>query len=228
MKKIAIFDIDGTIFRSSLLIEITEALIEAGLFKSSAKKYYSKQHKNWLNRKDSYEKYIDRVVRAFELNIKGVKYNDFIKISKKVIAAKRSQTYQYTRDLIQELKKKDYFLLAISNSPKIIVDEFCKRMGFNKAYGRMYEVNEKGIFTGAIMHREMISNKAKVLQRVIEKEKLTIKNSIAVGDTESDIPMFKVVSKPICFNPNKKLYRVAKKNQWKVIIERKDVFYEVI
>lgn len=228
MKKIAIFDVDGTIFRSSLLIEITEALIEAGLFKSSAKKYYSKQHKNWLNRKDSYEKYIDKVVRAFELNIKGVKYNDFTRISKKVIAAKRNQTYQYTRDLIRELKKKDYFLLAISNSPKLIVDEFCKRMGFNKAYGRMYEVDAKGIFTGAIMHREIISNKAKVLQRVMEKEKLTIKNSIAVGDTESDIPMFKIVSKPICFNPNKKLYRVAKKNRWKVIIERKDVFYEVI
>ena len=51
----------------------------------------------------------------------------------------------------------------------------------------MYEVNEKGIFTGKIMLREMISDKAKVLQRAIEKENLTIEDSIAVGDTESDI-----------------------------------------
>ena len=68
MKKVAIFDIDGTIFRSSLLIEITEALIDAGMFKKSAKKYYAKQHQNWINRKDSYDKYIDKVVKAFEIN----------------------------------------------------------------------------------------------------------------------------------------------------------------
>jgi len=227
MKKVAIFDIDGTIFRSSLLIEIMEALIDAGMFKKSTKKYYAKQYQNWINRKDSYEKYIDRVVRAFEINIKGVKYKDFLKISKKVIAVKQDRTYQYTRNLIKELKKKNYFLLAISNSPKVIVDDFCKQLGFNKAYGRMYEIDEKGIFTGKIMFREMISDKAKVLQRAIEKENLTIKNSIAVGDTESDISMFKMVEKVICFNPNKKLFGVAKKHGWKVIVERKDMFYEI-
>ena len=30
MKKVAIFDIDGTVFRSSLLIELTDALIQEG------------------------------------------------------------------------------------------------------------------------------------------------------------------------------------------------------
>ena len=227
MKKVAIFDIDGTIFRSSLLIEITEELILAGIFKSSARKYYAKQYQNWLDRKDSYEKYIDGVVRAFEANIKGVKYKDFLKISKKVLAAKKERTYKYTRDLVKELKKKNYYLLAISNSPEVLVGNFCKQLGFNKAYGRIYEVDKKGIFTGEIMHREIISDKAKVLQRVIEKENLTIKDSVAVGDTEPDIRMFKMVDKPICFNPNKNLYTVAKKHGWKVIVERKDMFYEI-
>jgi len=32
MKKLAIFDIDGTIFRSSLTIELLESLIEEGVF----------------------------------------------------------------------------------------------------------------------------------------------------------------------------------------------------
>ena len=31
-RTVAVFDIDGTLFRSSLLIEITEALIQAKLF----------------------------------------------------------------------------------------------------------------------------------------------------------------------------------------------------
>jgi len=227
MKKVAIFDIDGTIFRSSLLIEITEALIAEGIFKPSIKKHYSKHHKDWLNRHGSYEKYIDGVVEAFDANIKGKKYEDFMKISKRVVAIKQDQTYKYTRDLIRQLKKKKYFLLAISNSPKMIVDDFCKQLGFDKAYGRMREINEKKIFTGRLMHEDIINNKAKVLQRVMEKEKLTIKGSIAVGDTESDIPLFKMVDNPICFNPNKKLYNAAKKQGWKIIVERKDMVYEI-
>ncbi len=227
MKKVAIFDIDGTIFRSSLLIEITEALIDAGIFKPSIKKYYAEHYQNWLDRKGSYEKYIDGVVRAFENNIKGVKYEDFLKISKKVLAAKQERTYQYTRDLIKQLQKKNYYLLAISNSPEVIVSNFCKQLGFDKAYGRIYEVNEKGIFTGKILHEKIISDKAKVLQRAVGKENLTIEGSVAVGDTESDIPMFKLVDRPICFNPNRRLHAAAKKYGWKMVVERKDMFYEI-
>ncbi|MFA5777069.1 MAG: HAD family phosphatase [Parcubacteria group bacterium] len=227
MKKVAIFDIDGTIFRSSLLIEITEALIDAGALKPSLRKYYAKHRQNWLDRKGSYEKYIGGVVEAFENNIKGVKYKDFLRISQKVLAIKQDRTYQYTRDLIGKLKKKNYYLLAISNSPEVIVGNFCKQLGFNKAYGRIYEVNEKGIFTGKILHEKIIGDKAKVIKRAIEKENLTIVGSIAVGDTESDIPMFKMVDSPICFNPNKRLYSAAKKYGWKMIVERKDMFYEI-
>ncbi|GAI32477.1 unnamed protein product, partial [marine sediment metagenome] len=34
---------------------------------------------------------------------------------------------------------------------------------------------------------------------------------VGVGDTESDIAFLKMVEKPICFNPNKKLYQYAKR-----------------
>jgi HAD superfamily hydrolase (TIGR01490 family) len=227
MKKVAIFDIDGTIFRSSLLIEITEALIESGAFKATVKKVYAKAHQNWLNRKDTYDKYIWAVIKAFEGNIKGVDYKDFMKISKKIIDAKKDQTYQYTRDLVKELQGNGYFLLAISNSPKVLVDVFASQLGFDKSYGRMYEVDEKGKFTGKTLHSEIIGDKSKILQSALEKENLTLRSSIAVGDTEADIPMFKMVEKPICFNPNKGLFAVAKRKGWKVVVERKDTFYEI-
>ena len=54
MKKVAIFDIDGTVFRSSLLIELTNALIQEGIFNSKVSKLYARNYKNWLNRKGPY------------------------------------------------------------------------------------------------------------------------------------------------------------------------------
>jgi len=224
-KYLAIFDIDGTVFRSSLLIESTEALIQAGIFPQKAKRFYLHAYKNWLDRKGRYEDYIKAVIKTFLQNIKGVSDDEFLKVIKKVVVFHQDRVYRYTRDLIKNLKKKRYYLLAISNSPKRTVEEFCKKLGFNKVYGQIYKLDKQKRFTGKILYPELIFDKAKILKRAIEKENLTLKKSIGVGDTESDIAFLKMVEKPICFNPNQKLYQYAKRTGWQVVVERKDVIY---
>ena len=226
-RRIAIFDIDGTIFRSSLLIEITEALIDEGIFSPNTRNIYMKPYKNWSNRRDTYEKYIDSVVVAFMRNIKGVDYKAFVRITKKVINAKKDRVYRYTRDLVHDLKKKGFFLLAISQSPKELVQDFGYKMGFDKVYGRDYEVDKNGKLTGKVLFLDLIADKSNVLKRAVEKNNLTLKGSYGVGDSEGDITFLKMVDNPICFNPNNKLYQYAKKHGWAVMVERKDVVYPV-
>jgi len=227
MKKVAIFDIDGTIFRSSLLIELTDALIQEDIFPPKAEKLYTKAYKNWLDRKGPYQEYIGKVVEAFEQNIKGVRYNEFAEAAKKVADFHKDRTYRYSQKIIKELKKENYYLLAISNSPKGVADEFCKKLGFDKIYGRVYEIDEQERFTGKILHENLISDKAKILERAVEKEGLTLKESIGMGDTETDIAFLEMVERPICFNPNQNLYQHAKQAGWEIIVERKDVIYHL-
>lgn len=226
-RKVAIFDIDGTIFRSSLLVELTEALLQAGIFSMSVRKQYHKSYKNWLERQGSYEQYLSDVVQAFKTHMKGVRNRDFDKVALRVAHFHKNRVYRYSRDLLKELKSKKYYLLAISNSPKLILDYFGKDLGFDKIYGRIYETDEKGKLTGNALYTDFISDKSKVLSRVLLTENLTLQGSIGVGDTESDIPFLKMVSNPICFNPNKNLYKFAKKEKWKVVVERKDVIYHL-
>lgn len=226
-KKFAIFDIDGTIFRSSLLIEVTEALIEAGIFPAVVRQSYAREYSSWMDRKGSYDDYIDGVVRVFQGHIRGVHYRDFMKIANRVVAGHKNRTYRWTRDLVRDLKKKGYFLLAISKSPKGIVDKFAQSLGFDKVYGLLYETDKKGRYTGDIMFYELMSDKAKVLKRAIEKENLTLRGSVGVGDTESDIAFLQLVARPICFNPNRKLYDHARRAGWEVVVERKDVVYDI-
>jgi len=224
-RKVAIFDIDGTVFRSSLIIEIVHTLLEEGIFASVTEKIYLRAYKKWLDRRDSYEKYINAVVKAFRKNIKNVSYDCFSKIADKVVTFYKDRVYRYTRDLIKKLKKKNYYLLAISRSPKLLVEGFCRKWGFNKVYGEIYEIDERGRFTGRTLYSTLVDDKAKILRRAIEKENLTLKGSIGVGDTESDIPFLKMVERPICFNPNQKLYKFARKAGWQIVVERKDVIY---
>lgn len=226
-RKVAIFDIDGTIFRSSLLIELVETLIDRGLFKEDVRIKYLGKKELWENRKGGYDDYINAMVEVFLKNIKGISYSDFKDTTDIVLARNSARVYRFTRELIKDLKKKDYFLLAISHSPKGIVDSFCKKWGFDKAYGTLLELGPTDKFTGKLLEEHLIFNKANVLRRAVLKENLTLKDSVGVGDTESDYSFLEMVDKPICFNPNSKLLRHAKRNGWKVVVERKDVIYEI-
>jgi HAD superfamily hydrolase (TIGR01490 family) len=226
MKKLAIFDIDGTLFRSSLLIELTDALVNERIFPRTVGESYRRARSKWLDREGSYEEYIDAVIKAFVGHLKGVKRKTYLRIADKVVTETGHRVYRYTRDLTAKLKKRGYFLLAVSNSPKEILDPFCKKWGFDKVYGRIYETNARGSFTGRIQYEALISDKSKILLRAVEREGLTLKGSVGVGDSEGDIPFLKLVQTPICFNPNKKLFDFAKKKGWKVVVERKDVVYE--
>ncbi len=224
-KKVAVFDIDGTIFRSSLLIELVEALIQEKIFPTRARTSYLRAHEAWVNRVGSYEDYIWAVIRTFEKHIKGVPEKKFLPVVRHANAFHKNRVYRYTRDLVKTLKKKGYFLLAISHSPKYIVEGFAKQLGFDKVYGRYLELDARGNFTGETLHREVIEDKAIVLERALEKEYLTLKGSWGVGDTESDVTFLKMVEHPVCFNPNAGLYKAAKRYKWSVVVERKDVTY---
>lgn len=227
MRSVAFFDIDGTVFRSSLLIELVEELVAAGIFPEEAKTKYADEYEAWRNREGTYEEYIAAVVDSFCAHIKGVFYGDLADIGRQVVATQSKHVYRYTRDLIKKLKQEGYFIVAISQSPKTVLDDFCRQYGFDKVYGRMYELGPQDHFTGEVIDEHLIINKANIVARVLEKENLAQEKSVGVGDTEGDIPLLETVEQAICFNPNQKLYNYAKRAGWKVVVERKDVIYEL-
>jgi HAD superfamily hydrolase (TIGR01490 family) len=227
-RKVAVFDIDGTIFRSSLLIELAEMLIAQKVFPASARRVYASAYRRWLDRKGDYEKYILAVIRAFEKNLKGVREKDFVRVARRVVAFHENRVYRYTRDLIKDLRKRGYYILAITHSPKYVAGDFGRRVGIHKVYGRLLELDKNGRFTGRTMHEDLIWEKSKILLRAAEKENLTLRGSVGVGDTESDASFLRLVEKPICFNPNMSLYKIARRRGWKVVVERKDVIYEIV
>jgi HAD superfamily hydrolase (TIGR01490 family) len=227
MRKVAFFDIDGTVFRSSLLVEVVEMCIQEGIFPTSASEAYMNEYTAWINRDGTYDAYINAIVITFLKHIKGIHYGVFADIGKRVVEQHRRRTYRYTRDLIQDLKEKEYYIVAISQSPKTILDGFCASYGFDKVYGSIYEIGPRDLFTGTIQTLDFITDKAQVVQRVFEKEGYSYERSIGVGDTDSDIPMLESVETPICFNPNRILYEYAQKKKWPIVVERKDVVYTI-
>jgi HAD superfamily hydrolase (TIGR01490 family) len=226
-RPLAIFDIDGTIFRSSFSFELMERMIKDGVVPREARTNYEREYRRWLDREGRYDDFEDMFKVSAAKYWKGIHYGEFADTSKIVVAEHSKHTYRYTRKLITELKEQGYFLLAISHSPKTIIDPFCKNLGFDKSYGVVWEIGPQDLLTGHVTDGHIIWNKANIVKRVLEKQRVSLKGSVGVGDTDSDISFLEMVERPICFNPNKKLYTYAKRMKWKVVVERKDVIYEL-
>jgi len=226
--KLAVFDIDGTIFRSSLLIELVNGLVAKGVFPEKARKEMEADYLAWINRRGNYENYISRVVRIHKRYIAGAGVQSVRQVVRKVIGWQKDRVYRYTRDLIVRLKRERYFLLAISGSPAYIVSQFADHMGFADSVAREFSVRD-GVFTGENPNDEYLRRKDQVLTDFLAHSgiRADLDRSIAVGDTEGDIPMLELVGRPIAFNPNTTLAAYAKKKGWQIIVERKDVIYKI-
>ncbi len=223
-KPIAVFDIDGTIFRSSLLIELNAKLVAKGIFPERAKVRVAKVREAWLDRKGSYAEYIRLIIDLYEKDITGVAVAAIQRISRELIAEQRQRVYVYTRELIKKLRK-THILIVISLSPLEVVREFQKAYHFDYISGTEY-LRKGPVFLGGISPATEFDKK-KVLQRMLAEHRLSLTGSIGIGDTESDSAFLKMMDRPIAFNPNNLLYREAKKRHWDIVVERKDVIYEL-
>jgi HAD superfamily phosphoserine phosphatase-like hydrolase len=219
-KPVAVFDIDGTIFRSNLVVELVEALIIQGTFPASSRFEIQESYQDWKMKRDrvSYVNYIDSIVQTYLKYIKGIPVHAVKTAVDTVMRKAPEQIYVYSRNLLNEIKD-SHCLIAISGSPAEIVEPFVKELGFTDYYSSNYEVIDHA-YTGNA--RAGHHDKDKTLVRLVKKHKLTFKNSIGMGDTDADISMLELVEKPIAFNPNKELLEHALNKGWEIISEHKD------
>ena len=225
-RKLAIFDIDGTIFRKNLSFELINELSWMKIFPKSVREELVRHYSNWLDHKGTYEDYRKALVSLYEDNIVGCKKEDIIKASQVVVPFYKNRTYIFAEDLIKKLRKENYHIIAISGSPIEVVEEYNRYLKFDEVYGSVYEIGDNGKYTGKAIF-EPPHQKGNVARQYIAENDLTLEGSYGIGDTESDEKFLEIVENPIAFNPNYNLKKIAEKNGWRIVIEKKDVIYEI-
>ncbi|MDD2766768.1 MAG: HAD-IB family phosphatase [Candidatus Moranbacteria bacterium] len=225
--KIAIFDIDGTIFRKNLHFELISELSWMGIFSVEARDKLIGIYANWLQHEGTYEDYRKALVELYSLHIKGCTQKEVFKACQALVPFHAKRTYIFAEKLMQKLRKEGYHLIAVSGSPIEVVEEYNRQyLKFDNVFGSVYALDEEGKYTGEASF-EPSRNKGQVVEQYVYEHKLTFKDSFGIGDTESDGSFLRLVDNPIAFNPNQNLEKMAEKEQWRVVVEKKDVVYEV-
>lgn len=229
----AFFDIDGTIFRNSLMIEHFKKLIKYEVINPAI--WYAEVrdvYRDWHARYGEYEEYLELLAQVYVDELKGVNksYIDFI--ANQVINVEGDMVYKYARDKIEWHRKNNHKVFFISGSPEFLVEKMAEKYKATDYKGTVYLVNENNEFTGEINRMWDSKSKQLALNDLIERYDVDLERSYAYGDTTGDLSMLKMVGNPVAINPNKPLLMAIKEDEFlrdeaKIILERKSVIYQL-
>lgn len=229
----AFFDIDGTIFRNSLMIEhfkklISFEVIDPVIWYTKVKKVYQE----WESRYGDFEQYLEVLAEVYLDELKGVKKDYIEYIAAHVINVNGDMVYKYSRDRIEWHKKQGHKVFFISGSPDFLVSKMAEKYGVTEYRGSLYKVDEDNQFTGEIVKMWDSVSKQRVIDELINKYEVDLDNSFAYGDTTGDLSMLKMMGNPVAINPNKELFLAIRNNEKlsekaTIIVERKNIIYKM-
>lgn len=225
-RKIAVFDIDGTLFRSGLYREVFYELYKMGVLPNDLTEQTTEKHREWRHRVhgNAFEEFERIMVDGLNSYLPRLRIADYEEAVTRVLDKKAENIYVYTVKLLEKLKDEGYFTVAISGSQKELVEPFAKRYNFDDWIGQEWERGEE-YFTGNTTKTH--TGKDRLVRQIAEKHGLTLEGSYAVGDSNGDSGMLAIVDNPIAFNPTNELLAKALENNWKIVIERKNISYEL-
>ncbi len=97
------------------------------------------------------------------------------------------------------LKTRRIRTVLITAGPTQVANVLGARFGFDDVYGSQYEVNDAK-FTGRITHHLGSGGKLSCLRGFCAKNGIPMEHCVAVGDSESDIEVFKACGRSIAIN----------------------------
>jgi HAD superfamily hydrolase (TIGR01490 family) len=225
-RKFTVFDIDGTLIRWQLYHAIADNLVKLGFIAPVKFQAIRDARMGWKRREnsESYKRYELELVKAYVNILSEITYEQFQQTAEAVFNEYKDQVYAYTRDLLSQLKKDGYLLFAISGSQQEIVAKMAGYYGFDDFASRVDE-HKDNRFTGD--STTPIFSKDKVLKQMAQKHGADFAGSIAVGDSATDIKMLELVEQPMAFNPDRDLFEHAKSKGWQIVLERKNMIYQM-
>lgn len=225
----AFFDIDGTLYRDSLMIEHFKKLVkyevlDPGLFHGHVEKTYIR----WKERRGNYEDYMEELAEVYIQAIKDLNKSDTSFITQQVIDLKGDSVYQFTRERIKFHHQMGHHVFFISGSPDYLVEAMGEKYGVTECKATTYLINEHGNFTGDVLRMWDAESKSVAIKELTDKYDLDLSKSYAYGDTNGDYSMLTSVGNGFAINPTHELLkRLSDQDHVKIIVERKDVIYEL-
>jgi phosphoserine phosphatase len=115
----------------------------------------------------------------------------------------------------QDAGRRVYIITAAAQE---LAESLAGVLAFDGGIGSRFSETHDGVFTGEpaglFIYR---AGKAQAIAELAEREGIDLQASYAYSDSESDLPMLRLVGHPVAVNPDAELARVARAEGWEVL-----------
>ena len=215
-KAVAFFDVDGTLLKSTIVhyyIWIRSARMPF-LLKSF-----------WLIGflpKTIYYLILDSISRSrfnkvFYRNYRGMGVTEIKALSTEMFETSlRPKIFSEAVSQIQEHKEERTTVVLVTGSLDFIVQPIADYLGVDAVLAPQLR-EENGRFTGELTTEPLIGEeKAKAVRRYANQHEISLEESYAYGDSQSDLPLLACVGNPVAVNPSKALRQKALASGWEI------------
>lgn len=219
------FDADGTIFRRQLSWHWAEELVKAQCLSTADLDRMRVAKAAWERREQPFHAHDRMMIDLLISKVKGIPASMSVAAGKMAVSHHGAHIHTFPREVLGAFADIRCPTFAISGSPGDVVRPFAERHGMRDIRASEFVVGEDGRFTGEI-REDWLSrqNKGDAVMSLAEAHDINTAESLAMGDTITDIEMMKKVGYPICYNPNRHMMAEAEKHRFPVVVERKDLW----
>ncbi len=212
----AFFDLDRTLMQGSSAFQFGRAAYRAGL--SSRRALLEGAWENVLFRlRGSTDAATDKLRDQIARQLEGVRVRDLQRLAPDVLAGVLPRLYPQMLEIAYAHQDAGRPIFICTAAAQEMADLMAIVLTFDGGVGSVSEVVD-GQYTGRaggpFTYRE---GKAQAIEELAEREGFDLERSYAYSDSESDLPMLRLVGHPVAVNPDTTLLRVAKAEGWDVL-----------
>jgi len=222
-KKIALFDLDGTLITGHLWLGMVKHHLKTkkNLLPTF---WYLISHMGlmpfWKLHLISTEKYYQSWAEDLPKTIKGIEMDKTKEIfnwlsDEYLLPTLKNKVFER----LKKHQKEGFLTILTSGSIQNLLNTIASRLNIDFAVGTELEI-VKDKFSGRIIPPTCFGEgKVEKVKKFLAEKKLNInfKESFAYSDSFFDLPLLKMVGNPVVVEPDKKLLEIAKNKGWQII-----------
>ena len=218
--RVAIFDFDGTLYKQETFQLMMDHLKKHPQYHI----YYGQFFRSILPRFIAYKLKLYPESRMKERSMQ-IYMNALRQLSKQEISnyfAEIAEIMQqgFNEKVVEKFRKhqKDnVYTMLVSGAFTTLLELAVEKYPFDQIIGTVIPFNGQSLTDSKTIYHIQGERKTEKIYQALNDQSIDWENSYAYGDSYSDLPVLQMVGHPIAVQPDKRLYNIAKQNNWQIL-----------
>lgn len=217
MKKIALFDFDGTLSQGYISMEFLYWLTEHNIYPQELCRQQKDLAEGSKQGKISYEDWCDQWGILWAKGLADKKVSLVEKAAQDFFQKFKTNIYPSSYKLIELIKSRGYRTLQVSTAAFEVANLAARELGIDETHATQVGI-KNGLYTNELLTKfHTPIGKKEFMEKLTASGEYDMSTSTAFGDSIHDAGILEQVKYPVALNPTKELTDLAKKNNWLIL-----------